>query len=81
MVLEHNARAPLAPRVKVFYSIRSQMSLPIETLDLAAPGCRERIVARESNERWRFPFLDSLAVPQSDAAAQRAARPVAAAGR
>ena len=62
VVLEHNARAPLAPRVKVFYSIRSQMSLPVQTLDLAAAGCRERIVARESNERWRFPFLDSLAM-------------------
>ena len=79
VVLEHNARAPLAPRVKVFYSIRSQMSLPVQTLDLAAAGCRERIVARESNERWRFPFLDSLAVAQAEAAPQRAPRPAATA--
>lgn len=73
VVLEHNPRAPLAPRLKVFYSIRSQLSLPAETLDLAAPGCRDRIVARESNERWRFPFLDSLALPQGEAAPRPAA--------
>lgn len=77
VVLEHNVQAPLAPRVKVFYSTRSQMSLPVETLDLAAPGCRERIVARESNEQWRFPFLDSLALPLADDAPQRATRPAA----
>lgn len=77
VVFEHNAQAPLAPRVKVFYSIRSQMTLPTETLDLAAPGCRERIVARESNERWRFPFLDSLAMPAADSAPRRAALPAA----
>lgn len=77
VVLEHNAQAPLAPRVKVFYSIRSQMTLPAETLDLAAPSCRDRIIARESNERWRFPFLDSLATPLADSPAPRAARPAA----
>ena len=77
VVLEHNVQAPLAPRVKVFYSTRSQMSLPVETLDLAAPGCRERIVARESNEQWRFPFLDSLALPLADEAPPRTTRPAA----
>lgn len=63
VVVEHNASAPLAPRVKVFYSIRSQVAMPPETLDLSQPGGRDRIVARESNAQWRFPFLDELAAP------------------
>jgi hypothetical protein len=63
VVLEHHAAAPLAPRVRVFYSLRAQMSVPVETLDLSAPGCRDRIVGRESNREWRFPFLDRLADP------------------
>jgi len=63
VVVEHNPEAPLAPRVKVFYSIRAQLTLPAELLDLGQPGCRDRIVGRESNARWKFPFLDSLAMP------------------
>jgi putative nucleotidyltransferase with HDIG domain len=63
VVVEHNPSAPVTPRVKVFYSVRSQLTLPIETLDLSQPGCRDRIVGRESNAKWRFPFLDSLATP------------------
>ncbi len=71
VVVEHNPEAPLAPRVKVFYSVRSQLTLPAETLDLSQPGCRDRIVGRESNARWRFPFLDTLSAPLADGAALR----------
>jgi HD-GYP domain-containing protein (c-di-GMP phosphodiesterase class II) len=66
VVVEHNPDAPVSPRVKVFYSLRSQMTLPIELLDLSRSGCRDRIVGRESNAQWRFPFLDKLATPQAD---------------
>jgi len=71
VVVEHNPAAPVTPRVKVFYSLRAQLTLPIEMLDLSQSGCRERIVGRESNAQWRFPFLDKLAVPQADGAAAR----------
>ncbi len=60
VVLEQNAGALIAPRVRVFYSIRAQMAIPTETLDLSQPGCRDRILGRESNTLWRFPFLDAL---------------------
>ena len=63
VVVEHNPQAPVAPRVKVFYSIRAQLTQPAEALDLSQPGCRDHIVGRESNGKWRFPFLDSLAAP------------------
>jgi HD-GYP domain-containing protein (c-di-GMP phosphodiesterase class II) len=71
VVVEHDPAAPLAPRVKVFYSLRAQLTLPTELLDLSQPGCRDRIVGRESNARWRFPFLDSLATPETNAAPLR----------
>jgi hypothetical protein len=61
----------VTPRVKVFFSLRSQLTLPIETLDLSQPGCRDRIVGRESNAQWRFPFLDSLATPAAEGAPVR----------
>lgn len=66
VVVEHNPEAPVTPRVKVFFSLRSQMTVATETLDLSQPGCRDRIVGRESNAKWRFPFLDTLAAPQAD---------------
>jgi putative nucleotidyltransferase with HDIG domain len=59
-VVEQNRHSLVAPRVKVFYSMRAQMAIPVETLDLGLDGCRERILGRESNARWRFPFLDAL---------------------
>jgi hypothetical protein len=71
VVVEHDPTAPLAPRVKVFYSLRAQLTLPAERLDLSQPGCHDRIVGRESNARWRFPFLDSLATPETNAAPLR----------
>jgi HD-GYP domain-containing protein (c-di-GMP phosphodiesterase class II) len=71
VVVEHNPEAPLTPRIKVFYSVRSQLTLPIELLDLSHSGCRDRIVGRESNARWRFPFLDTLAAPLADGAPVR----------
>jgi HD-GYP domain-containing protein (c-di-GMP phosphodiesterase class II) len=74
VVVEHQEHAPLAPRVKVFYSIRAQLVIPTEPLDLSAPGCSDRIVGRESNSQWRFPFLDALAAPAA-AATVPAARP------
>jgi len=66
VVIEHNPQAPVTPRVKVFFSLRSQLTVPTETLDLSLPGSRDRIVGRESNVKWRFPFLDTLAAPLAD---------------
>ena len=59
-VVELNEQAPVSPRVKVFFSIRAGMPVPSETLDLSEKGCSDRIIARESNSTWNFPFLDDL---------------------
>jgi len=36
----------------------------IKDLDLAAPGCGDRIVGLESAEKWNFPHLDKLWLAQ-----------------
>ena len=59
VVIEQNAAALTAPVVRVFYSLKSQMPVSLQRLDLSA-GTTDRIVARESPEKWNFTFLDEL---------------------
>ncbi len=49
----------IAPRVKVFYSTKSQMRVLPEVLDLGRM-VNEKIVAREDPDEWRFADLDTL---------------------
>ena len=65
------ARTLVAPVVKVFFSTKSNMPMPPETVDLAAAALRPSIVAREPVERWEFPHLDELWAAARDAAPAR----------
>jgi putative nucleotidyltransferase with HDIG domain len=60
VVIEQNPQTLVAPRVKVFFSTRSQLPIPPEVLDLSLPSCTDRIAARESNKVWKFAHLDEL---------------------
>ncbi len=60
VVIEQNPAGLAAPKVKVFFSTRSQMPIPLEVIDLCRPGCTEQITARESNSTWQFKHLDEL---------------------
>jgi HD-GYP domain-containing protein (c-di-GMP phosphodiesterase class II) len=60
VVVETNPAAATSPKVKTFYSTRSNMPMTPQLLDLSRPGCPDRIVGRESNSVWKFPHLDSL---------------------
>jgi len=60
VVAEQAPKALTTPIVKVFFSTKSDLRIPPELVDLAAPGCNEKIVAREDPEKWRFPDLDEL---------------------
>ncbi len=72
VVVETNPGAATSPKVKTFYSTRSNMPLPPHLLDLSKPGCVDRIVGRESNSVWKFRHLDTLwASPEALAKIQR----------
>jgi HD-GYP domain-containing protein (c-di-GMP phosphodiesterase class II) len=60
VVVEQNVAVLVAPRVKVFFSTRSQLHIPPETIDLSRANAGDRIVARESNAQWNFGHLDEL---------------------
>jgi len=59
VVVEQNPLALTAPVVRVFYSLKSQMPVPLATMSLAEAR-NDRIIGREPPERWKFPFLDEL---------------------
>ena len=60
VVTEQGKGSLVAPHVKVFYSTKSDLRIPPELIDLSAPGCNERIAARENPEQWQFPDLVEL---------------------
>lgn len=60
VVVEQNDGAMTSPKVKIFYSSRSKLPIPVEVLDLSDPKCNDCIAGRESNSIWKFPHLDSL---------------------
>ena len=60
VVLEQSSGTLLAPRVKMFFSLQSGMRIAPEVIDLARPGCDEKIAGREDPARWGFEDLSSL---------------------
>jgi putative nucleotidyltransferase with HDIG domain len=60
VVLEQHPQAITSPVVKAFYSTKSEMPITPQLIDLARPGCADRIVARENPAQWKFPHLDEL---------------------
>ncbi len=60
VVMQQNAGSLLAPRVKVFFSTKSNLRIVPEEVDLGAPRCADRIIGCEAPEVWRFQDLDAL---------------------
>ncbi len=44
----------MQPRVKVMFHAVHQRYLPPEVVDLAWPGCQDRILGHEEYEAWRI---------------------------
>jgi putative nucleotidyltransferase with HDIG domain len=60
-VVTEQAQASLVmPRVKVFFSTKSNMRISPELVDLSRRDNTERVVGREDPEKWGFPDLDAL---------------------
>ncbi len=58
VVVEQNPGTLIAPHVKVFFSTKSNMPIPMQLLDLSRNT--DRIVSRESNAQWGFKNLDTM---------------------
>lgn len=63
VVVEQNPSSLVQPRVRVFYSTKSNMPIPVQMLDLAGSGISDRITGRESPETWGFKHLNELWMP------------------
>ena len=60
VVLEQNFANLVAPWVKVFFSTKSKMPIPVLTLDLSRPDAGDKIAGRELAADWGFTHLDEL---------------------
>jgi HD-GYP domain-containing protein (c-di-GMP phosphodiesterase class II) len=60
VVITQNERSLLTPVVKAFFSLKSNLRIIPETIDLAAPRVADRIVSVESPERWGFKDVDAM---------------------
>lgn len=60
VVIDPGRQSLTCPQVKVFYSTASGMRMAPETVDLARPGCTEKIASREDPAKWGFTDLDAL---------------------
>jgi len=58
VVIEQAEKSLLAPKVKVFFSARSQTYIPPEVVDLAHPGATDRIASREDAAKWGIKDVD-----------------------
>jgi putative nucleotidyltransferase with HDIG domain len=65
VVVDQNPSTLVAPRVKVFFSTKSGMPIPVAMLDLAAAGTSDRIEGRESPRKWGFTHLEQLWNPNA----------------
>lgn len=60
VVIDQSQKSLLTPRVKVFYSTKSNLRIVPEVLDLSSNSVRDKIMVREDPDRWNFPDLNEL---------------------
>lgn len=60
VVVDQNPSSLVAPMVRVFYSTKSKLPIPVQLLDLSRPDSGDRIVGRELAQDWGFTHLDEL---------------------
>ncbi|GHU26950.1 cyclic di-GMP phosphodiesterase [Betaproteobacteria bacterium] len=60
VIVSQSSKSLLTPRIKVFFSTRSNARIRPDLIDLSAPGCLEKIVSREDPANWNFPDFNEL---------------------
>ncbi|GAC1414927.1 MAG: cyclic di-GMP phosphodiesterase [Burkholderiaceae bacterium] len=59
VVIEHSKSSLLTPRVKLFFSTKSNLRIAPVVVDLALPGERDTIVTNEDPAVWKFTDLEA----------------------
>jgi len=60
VVVDQTGKSLLTPKVKVFFSTKSNTRIAPEILDLSGPAARDKIVSIEESAKWDFRDLDAL---------------------
>lgn len=60
VVMEQNQNSLLKPKVKAFFSTKSNLRIVPEVINLSQTGMRDKIVAIEDPAQWKFPDLEQL---------------------
>ena len=60
VVIDQTEKSLLTPKVKVFYSTKSNLRITPEVLDLSSTIARDKIVSREDPDKWHFADLNEL---------------------
>jgi len=60
VVVDQSQGNILKPKVKVFFSLRSNLPLSPRLVNLSASGVEDKISGRELGENWNFKYLDEL---------------------
>jgi len=60
VVMEQTGKSLTTPRVKVFFSAKSNMRIVPQIVDLSRPDTSEKIAQREDPAKWNFPDLNEL---------------------
>ncbi|APW39627.1 phosphodiesterase [Rhodoferax koreense] len=60
IVVEQSKKSLMLPRVRVFYSTKSNQRIAPELIDLSSAGCSDKILHREDPAKWQFPDLNDL---------------------
>ncbi len=60
VVIEQTANSLLKPKVKIFFSTRSNCRIPHEIMDLSQSGCTDKIVSYEDPAKWNITDIHEL---------------------
>lgn len=60
VVMEQSEKSLLTPKVKIFFSIKSNCQIVPEILDLSQAACKDKITSFENPEKWNIPDIQVL---------------------
>jgi hypothetical protein len=60
VVLEQSEKSLLTPKVKIFFSIKSNCRVIPEISDLSLAGCKDKILSYEEPAKWNIKDIQEL---------------------